>query len=61
MAQYSTEQVAELIENSDIETDSESELEEDPAFPLPNAESDDDDFNSPPPPPPPPGRVQRGA
>ena len=38
MALYTTEQVAEMFDNSDIDAESESEVEEDPAFPLPAVE-----------------------
>ena len=49
MALYTTEQVAEMFDNSDIDAESESEVEEDPAFPLPAVESDDEVILSPPP------------
>ena len=42
MAHYTVEQAASLVEGSDISDRSDSELEEDPAFPLPRVESDDD-------------------
>lgn len=42
MAHYTTEETIEMIENSDIELESESEIE-DPKFPLPSLLSDNED------------------
>lgn len=42
MAHYTVEQAASLVEASDISDGSDSELEEDSAFPLPTLDSDDD-------------------
>lgn len=42
MEQYTAEEVADLVDDSDIDHESESDIEEDPAFPLPTLDSDDD-------------------
>ena len=42
MEQYTAEEVAGLVDDSDIDDESESDIEEDPAFPLPTLDSDDD-------------------
>ena len=43
MAHYTLEETVDMIQDSDIELESESEIEEDPAFPLPSLLSDDED------------------
>ena len=43
MAHYTVEETIEMIQDSDIELESESEIEEDPEFPLPSLLSDDED------------------
>ena len=48
MAVYTAEEVATLVDGSDIEAESDSDVEEDPAFPLPTLDSaDEDDIPSP--------------
>ena len=42
MARYTAEEVTTLVDDSDFEPESDSDVEEDPDFPLPTAESDDD-------------------
>ena len=42
MAQYRAEEVAELIVAEDYVAESDSELDEDPAFPLPTVDSDEE-------------------
>ena len=42
MAHYTVAETIEMIQDSDIELESESEIEEDPEFPLPSLLSDDE-------------------
>ena len=43
MEKYTVEQVADLVEESDVETESESEIDEDASFPLPQCSEDEED------------------
>ena len=49
MEAYTIHEVMDLLDGSKIDTESDSEIEEDPDFPLPSIESDDNDpvFSSP--------------
>ena len=42
MDKYTAEEVADLVDDSEIDDESESDIEEDPAFPLPTLDSDDE-------------------
>ena len=44
MALYTAEQLLSMMDGIDSESGSESEIEEDPAFPLPRPNSDDEDL-----------------
>ena len=66
MEQYTAEEVADLVDDSNMDDESESDIEEDPAFPLPTLDSDDDAAVAATPPTPPatylsPRPPQRGA
>ena len=41
MDKYTAEEVADLVDDSEIDDASESDIEEDPAFPLPTLDSDE--------------------
>ena len=59
MEKYTAEEVADLVDDNEIDDESESDIEEDPAFPLPTLDYDDEVALTPPPPslsPSPPGR-----
>ena len=48
MDKYTAEEVADLVDDSEIDDESESDIEEDPAFPLPTLDSDDEVALTPP-------------
>ena len=43
MEAYTVDEVMDLLDRSEIDAETDSEIEEDPDFPLPSIESDDDD------------------